>query len=43
MHTRNAAYLSSVYPRFADFLRLRDSLDPSRRFANPYLTQVFGD
>jgi FAD-linked oxidoreductase len=42
LHTRDAAYLSSAYPRFADFLRVRDSLDPSRRFANPYLTQVFG-
>ncbi len=43
MHTRDAAYLGSVYPRFADFLLIRDSLDPSRRFANPYLSQVFGD
>jgi FAD-linked oxidoreductase len=43
MHTRDAAYLASSYPRFADFLQLRDSLDPSRLFANPYLTQVFGD
>jgi FAD-linked oxidoreductase len=42
LHTRDAAYLSAAYPRFADFLRVRDSLDPSRRFANPYLTQVFG-
>jgi FAD-linked oxidoreductase len=43
LHTRDASYLGQVYPRFADFLRIRDSLDPSRRFANPYLTQVFGD
>ena len=43
MHTRDAAYLGSAYPRFADFLRIRDELDPSRRFANPYLQQVFGD
>jgi FAD-linked oxidoreductase len=43
LHTRDASYFSSVYPRFADFLQIRDSLDPSRRFANPYLTQVFGD
>jgi FAD/FMN-containing dehydrogenase len=43
MHTRDASYLSAAYPRFADFLRIRDSLDPSRRFANPYLSQVFGD
>jgi L-gulono-1,4-lactone dehydrogenase len=43
MHTRDADYLRSVYPRFADFLLIRDSLDPSRRFANPYVQQVFGD
>jgi L-gulonolactone oxidase len=43
MHTRDAAYTRSVYPRLDDFLRVRDSLDPSRRFANPYLQQVFGD
>jgi FAD-linked oxidoreductase len=42
LHTRDAAYLSSVYPRFADFVAVRDALDPARRFANPYLTQVFG-
>jgi L-gulono-1,4-lactone dehydrogenase len=43
MHTRSASYLSSVYPRFAEFLQIRDSLDPSRLFANSYLRQVFGD
>jgi FAD-linked oxidoreductase len=43
MHTRDASYLGTAYPRFADFLRVRDSLDPSRRFANAYLQQVFGD
>ncbi len=37
MHTRAASYLHSVYPRFADFLSIRDSLDPARRFVNPYL------
>lgn len=42
LHTRDAGYLESVYPRFADFLRLRDELDPDRRFANPYTAQVFG-
>jgi L-gulono-1,4-lactone dehydrogenase len=42
MHTRDAAYLGEAYPRFADFLRIRDELDPDRRFANPYLEQVFG-
>lgn len=42
MHTRDAAYLAEAYPRFGDFLRVRNEVDPSRLFANPYLTQVFG-
>ncbi len=42
LHTRDAAYLGRAYPRFADFLRVRDETDPLRRFANPYLEQVFG-
>ncbi len=42
MHTRDASYLRGVYPRFGDFLALRDRLDPQRRFGNAYLTQVFG-
>ncbi len=42
MHTRDAAYLRAVYPRFDDFAELRDKLDPGRRFANAYLTQVLG-
>jgi FAD/FMN-containing dehydrogenase len=43
MHTRDAAYLAAAYPRFTDFLRLRDECDPARLFANLYLQQVFGD
>ena len=43
MHSCSASYLSSVYPRFSSFLQMRDSLDPSRLFANAYLSQVFGD
>jgi L-gulono-1,4-lactone dehydrogenase len=42
MHTRDAAQLAELYPRFADFLRVRDEVDPERRFANPYLEQVLG-
>jgi L-gulono-1,4-lactone dehydrogenase len=42
MHSRDAAYLRGVYPRFADFVALRDELDPARRFSNPYLDQVLG-
>jgi FAD-linked oxidoreductase len=42
MHTRDADYLRQVYPKFDDFVALRDLLDPERRFANPYLRQLLG-
>jgi FAD-linked oxidoreductase len=42
LHTRTAADLAPVYPRFADFLALRDRLDPDRLFANSYLDRVLG-
>lgn len=42
MHTLGAERLAALYPRFGDFLRVRDETDPERRFANPYLEQVFG-
>lgn len=42
MHTQTAESLSAVYPRFGDFVRVRDELDPERRFANPYLERVLG-
>jgi len=43
LHTRSAADLAPAYPRFADFLALRDRLDPDRVFANAYLRRVLGD
>ena len=42
MHVRTADDLRPAYPRFDDFLRVRDELDPDRRFANDYLTKVLG-
>ncbi|MBP2707050.1 FAD-binding protein [Microbispora sp. RL4-1S] len=42
LHTRDAAYLRTVYPRFADFLALRDELDPRGLFANDYTDRVLG-
>jgi FAD-linked oxidoreductase len=42
LHTRDAAYLRGVYPEFAHFVAMRDTLDPARRFTNPYLDQVLG-
>ncbi|MBF8188366.1 FAD-binding protein [Nonomuraea sp. K274] len=42
LHTRDAAYLGTAYPRFADFLALRDRLDPRRLFTNDHLDVVLG-
>ena len=42
MHFRDAASLAPSYPRFGDFLAVRDRLDPNRLFANPYLERVLG-
>jgi FAD-linked oxidoreductase len=42
VHTRTAADLAPAYPRFDEFLDLRDRLDPQRIFANDYLRRVLG-
>lgn len=42
MNTRTAADLAPAYPRFNDFLKVRNRLDPDRLFANPYLDRVLG-
>ncbi len=42
MHYRDAESLRAVYPRFDDFIAVRDRLDPHRTFSNPYLAQVLG-
>jgi len=43
LHTRTAADLAPAYPRFSEFLALRDRLDPDRLFANDHLRRVLGD
>ncbi|MFI5061055.1 MAG: D-arabinono-1,4-lactone oxidase [Actinomycetales bacterium] len=42
MHDRDADSLRAVYPRFDDFLAVRDRLDPDRLFGNEYLDRVLG-
>lgn len=42
MHFRTAEDLAPAYPRFGDFLEVRDALDPDRVFANDYTRRVFG-
>ena len=43
VHTRTAADLAPAYPRFGDFLAMRDRLDPDRVFANAHLRRILGD
>ncbi len=42
LHTLDAERLAPRYPRFGEFLALRDALDPERRFGNAYLDRVLG-
>ena len=42
VHTRQADGLAPLYPRFGEFLAMRDRLDPDRVFANGYLRRVLG-
>ncbi|SDT72427.1 D-arabinono-1,4-lactone oxidase [Actinoplanes derwentensis] len=42
LHYRDAESLRPVYPRFDDFLAVRDRLDPQRMFTNDYLKRVLG-
>jgi len=42
LHTADAAELRERYPRFDDFLALRDRLDPERLFRNAHLDRVLG-
>jgi FAD-linked oxidoreductase len=42
LHTRDHEYLASAYPRFADFLTVREKADPDRLFANGYTKRIFG-
>ncbi|GAA2330185.1 FAD-binding protein [Streptomyces kunmingensis] len=43
VHTRDAEYFAAAYPRFGEFTRLRDRLDPDRLFGNAYLRRILGD
>ena len=42
MHYRDADELSTLYPRWDEFISLRNRLDPQRTFANAYTDTVFG-
>jgi L-gulono-1,4-lactone dehydrogenase len=42
VHYLDAGSLGAMYPRFDDFLAVRDRLDPGRVFGNGYLARVLG-
>jgi FAD/FMN-containing dehydrogenase len=42
LHYRASDNLAPVYPRFDEFLAVRNRLDPGRRFSNDYLRRVLG-
>ncbi|TCO64627.1 D-arabinono-1,4-lactone oxidase [Actinocrispum wychmicini] len=42
MHTLDASVLRERYPRFGDFQKVRDEVDPDRLFSNAYLERVLG-
>lgn len=42
LHGYSAAELATLYPRWKDFLALRQQLDPQGRMLNPYLAKLLG-
>lgn len=42
LHYLDVEALAPRYPRFADFLAVRDRVDPDRRFGNAHLDRVLG-
>jgi FAD-linked oxidoreductase len=42
MHYQSAESLAESYPKFGEFLAVRDRLDPDRVFRNSYLDRVLG-
>jgi FAD-linked oxidoreductase len=42
LHSRDHEYFAEAYPKFADFLEVREKTDPDRVFANAYTRRVFG-
>lgn len=42
LNTLNSANFAKLYPRWQDFAEVRKQLDPSGKFLNTYLKQLFG-
>lgn len=42
LHTLSARLLEPLYPKWKDFLAVREALDPTDKFLNAHLRSVFG-
>ena len=42
VHSLRGRQLAALYPRWDDFLALRERMDPGGRFLTPYLRELFG-
>ena len=42
LHTLGASDFAKLYPRWNDFLKIRQELDPQGKLLNPHLRKVFG-
>lgn len=42
LHSLKAKDFAEIYPRWDDFLLLRERLDPKKKFINPHLKDIFG-
>ncbi len=42
LHSLSHRELTQLYPRFRDFMEIRESLDPDGRMLNPHLRKLFG-
>ena len=42
MHTQKADYLKTKYPKWEDFLDVRQAMDPDGLFLNSHLKEIFG-
>ena len=42
MHSLGSDRFAQMYPRWSDFCRLRESVDPTGKFLNAHLRRIFG-
>ena len=41
LHSLSATQLAALYPKWDDFMQIRQQLDPTQKWMNPYLEQLF--